>query len=71
MLMFIHDIPIAFDPSLSWEEIREIAEELIHTWNWEGRKLGRIDFSRDGPWIRVYSYETPFLSLFPTKPVKE
>lgn len=71
MSTFIHGIPITYDPSLSWEEIREIAEDLVHTWKWEGRTLGKIEFIRDGPWIRVYSYETPCLSLVPAKLAKE
>jgi len=42
MLVFIHGIPLASDPSLSWEEVNNIVEELVHTWNWEGRKLGKL-----------------------------
>lgn len=71
MLRFIHGIPATCDPLLSWDEIREIAEEVIHTWSWEGRKLGRIDFMRDSPWIRVYAYEAPCLTLVPSKLTKE
>lgn len=71
MPVFIHGIPITFDPSLSWEEVSQIAEELVHTWSWEGRKLGKIEFTRDGPWIRVCSYEAPLVHLFPAKLRKE
>lgn len=53
------NIPITFGSDLSREEISKIAEELVHAWNWEGRELGRIDFIRDGPWIRVYLYPLP------------
>jgi hypothetical protein len=69
--MFIHGIPITSDPSLPWEEVSKIAEELVQTLNWEGRKLSRIEFIRDGSWIRVHSYETPITHLVPAKLGKE
>jgi hypothetical protein len=65
--VFIHGIPITSDPSLSWEEVSKIVEELVHTWNWEGRKLGKIELIRDGPWIRIYTYKTPLMQLVPAK----
>ncbi|MEN6383583.1 MAG: hypothetical protein ABFD79_00105 [Phycisphaerales bacterium] len=34
MPVFIHGILIASSPSLSWEEINEIAGELVHIWKW-------------------------------------
>lgn len=43
------NLPITFDSDLLMEEINKIAEELVHTWNLEGQKLGRTDFIRTVP----------------------
>lgn len=67
MTTLLPNIPITFGSDLSREEISKIAEELVETWNWEGRQLGRIDFIRDGPRIRVYLYPPPCLQLIPLK----
>ncbi|MBP2661332.1 MAG: hypothetical protein H6Q69_4364 [Firmicutes bacterium] len=47
----IHGIPVESDPSLSTEEINKLVCEVIQSWTWEGRKLGKVEIIRDGQWI--------------------
>jgi len=63
----IHGIPVESDPSLSTEEINKLVCEVIQSWTWEGRKLGKVEIIRDGQWMQVYSYEQPFIQLVPMR----
>lgn len=63
----IAGIPVRADPSLPPEEINQIVNEVIQTWTWEGRKLGKIELSCDGHWVHICSYEEPFTQLVPAK----
>ncbi len=65
--MLIHGIPVESDPSLSPEEIHKLVCEVIQTWIWEGRKLGKVEIIRDGQWMQVYSYEQPFIKKVPIR----
>lgn len=63
----IHGIPVESDPSLSLEEINKLVCEVIQSWTWEGRKLGKVEIIRDGQWMQVHSYEQPSIQLVPMR----
>jgi hypothetical protein len=65
MCTIIHGIPVVADPALSWEKINKIVAELVQTWAWEGRQLGKIELISDGQLVHVYSYEKPSIQFFP------
>ena len=67
MCSIIHGIPVAADPALPREKINELVSDLIQTWAWEGRELGRIELIRTGQLINVYSYEKPSIKFVPLK----
>jgi hypothetical protein len=67
MCTIIHGIPVVVDPALSWEKINEIVAELVQTWAWEGRQLGKIELISDGQLVQVYSYEKPSIQFFLNK----
>lgn len=62
MYRVIQTIPVVWDTSLSWEEIDNLAHEIIQTWAWEGRALGRIECLRDGQLIHIHAFEKPFIT---------
>ncbi len=62
----IHGVPVAADPTLSWEEINALVSELIQDWTWEGRQLGRVELIRDGQMIHICSYDNPSVTCVPT-----
>jgi len=63
----IHGIPVVTDPALSREEINRIVYELVQTWAWDGRQLGKIELIRDGQLIHICSYEKPSIKFVPFK----
>lgn len=60
-------IPVRADPSLSREQINKLVYEVVQSWTWEGKTLGRIELIRDGQWVHICSYEQPFTQLVPIK----
>lgn len=58
-------IPVQATSSLSRKKINKLVCDVIRSWNWEGRQLGRIDLIRDGQWVHVYSYEQPTIHIVP------
>ena len=67
MYTVIHGIPVVADPALPREKINELVSDLIQTWAWEGRQLGKIELINDGQLILVCSYEKPSIKLVPLK----
>lgn len=65
MCTIIHGIPVMADPALSVEKINRIVAELVQTWTWEGKQLGKIELICDGQLVHVYSYEKPSIRSFP------
>jgi hypothetical protein len=65
MDLIIHGIPIVADPALPWEKINKLVAEVIQSWVWEGRQIGRIELISDGQLIHVCSYEKPSVQIFP------
>lgn len=63
----IHGIPVMADPALPKEEINELISDLIQTWAWEGRQLGKVELVSDGQLIHVCSYEKPSIQYVPLK----
>lgn len=63
----IHGIPVLADPALPREEISELICDLIQTWAWEGRQLGKVELLTDGQLIHVSSYEKPSIQYVPLK----
>ena len=58
----IQTISVVWDASLSWEEINNLAHEIIQTWAWEGRTLGRIECLCEGHLIHIHTFEKPFIT---------
>ena len=67
MYTIIQGVPVLADPSLSPEAIRKIAMELIQSWAWEGRSLGKIELICDKNWIHACTYEKPSTKVIPWK----
>jgi len=65
MCTIIHGIPVVADPTLSQEKINIIVAEVIQSWIWEGRQLGKIELLCDGKSVQVCSYEKPSIHFFP------
>ena len=63
--MIIKGIPVTTDLTLPQEEMIRIVSKLIKDWAWEGKELGKIELIRDGAWIRICSYEQPFIQIVP------
>jgi len=53
----IQGVPVFADPSISPEDIRKIAIDLIQSWAWEGRRLGKIELISDKNRIHAFTYE--------------
>lgn len=68
--MTIQGIAVAADPSLSCQQINKLVGEVVQSWAWEGRQLGRIELIRDGQWVHVCSYEQPFIQVIPCEITK-
>lgn len=66
----IHGIPVLAAPALPREEVKEIISDLIETWAWEGRQLGKVELVSDGQLIHIYSYEKPSIQYVPLKNYK-
>ncbi|MDF2904658.1 MAG: hypothetical protein K0S25_2296 [Bacillus sp. (in: firmicutes)] len=41
MCNIIHGIPVLADSTLSREKINKLVSDLVQTWKWEGRQLGK------------------------------
>ncbi|MCC5468148.1 hypothetical protein [Pelosinus baikalensis] len=67
MYTIIHGIPVMADPALPREEINALISDLIQTWTWEGRQLGKVELVSDGQLIHVCCYEKPSIQYFPLK----
>lgn len=67
MCNIIHGIPVAADSTLSRKEINKLVSDIIQTWTWEGRQLGKIELSSDGQLIHIRSYEKPLIKLVPLR----
>lgn len=67
MCAIIQGIPVVADPALPRNTIKQLVCELIQTWKWEGKELGRIELIRDGQLIHVISYEKPMVQLVPLR----
>lgn len=63
----IQGVKIAADPALPPEKVYELAVDIIRTWQWEGRRLGRIELHMNGPIIRAFAFEKPFQLTIPAK----
>jgi hypothetical protein len=61
----IHGIPIVADQSISWEDIIGSVYDIIQTWAWEGRGLGKIECVREGKLIHIRAFETPTTTTIP------
>jgi len=59
----IQGIAVAADASLSCHQINKFVGEVVQSWAWEGRQLGRIELIRDGQRIHVCSYEQPSIQV--------
>lgn len=64
MCTIIHGIPVVADPTLSQKKTNRIVAEVIRSWNWEGRQIGKIELICDGKWVHVCSYEKPSIQIF-------
>ncbi|MDF2524404.1 MAG: hypothetical protein K0R31_2045 [Clostridiales bacterium] len=67
MCNIIHGIPVLADSTLSREKINKLVSDLVQTWKWEGRQLGKIELINDGKMIHVYSYEKPSIKFVPLR----
>ncbi len=65
--IIIQGVPVLADPALSPEAIRKIVMELIQSWAWEGRPLGKIELICDKTWIHIVTYEQPSNQVIPWK----
>jgi len=63
MHTIIQGIPIHADSALSLADIRKIVIELIQSWTWEGRPLGRIELIYDKKQIHIVTYEKPSVKV--------
>jgi len=67
MHTIIQGIPVHADPALSPEDTNKIAMDLIQSWAWEGRPLGRIEIIYDRKRIHIVTYEKPSTKVIPWK----
>ncbi|SDE13728.1 hypothetical protein [Sporomusa acidovorans] len=65
MCTIIQGIPVMADPALSRKKINQLVCDIIKTWKWEGKELGKIELIYDGQLIHVISYEKPVVQLVP------
>lgn len=65
--VIIHGIPVMANPALPREEIKELISDLIQTWAWEGKQLGKVELVSDGQLIHVCPYEKPSIQYVPLK----
>jgi hypothetical protein len=63
MCTIIQGIPVAADSVLSENTIKRLVGDLIKAWEWEGKKLGRVELICDEHIIHVFSYEKPTVKL--------
>lgn len=63
--LMIDSIPIVASSSLTNEKITMLFHEIIQSWDWDGKQLGRVEFIQEGHLIRACSYERPSISIIP------
>lgn len=63
----IHGIPVIANQALPREKINAIISDLIQTWTWEGRQLGKVELVSDGHLIHVCAYEKPSIQYVSLK----
>lgn len=61
MCAIIQGIPVIADPALSRKKVKQLVCDLVRTWKWEGKELGKIELICDGQLIHVISYEKPVI----------
>lgn len=61
----IQGIAVTADLEMPHEETVRIVSNVIKEWDWDGKKLGKIELIRDGAWIRICSYEQPSIQILP------
>ena len=59
ILRTIQDIPVEADQTLSEAAVNTLVHEVILSWKWDGRCLGRIELARQADGVCVYAYEKP------------
>ncbi|MBP2628709.1 MAG: hypothetical protein H6Q68_3420 [Firmicutes bacterium] len=67
MYAIIQGVPVFADSVLSKEKIQEIALDLIVTWTWEGRTIGKIELVCDEKGIHACMYEKACSKHIPWK----
>ena len=65
MNTIIQGIAVTTDSALPQEETVRIVSKVIKEWDWNGKKLGKIELIRDGEWIRICSYAQPSIQILP------
>lgn len=71
MHTIIQGVPVHADPTLSPADIRKIAIDLIQSWAWEGRPLGKIEIIYDKKKIHIITYEKPSTKVIPLEKLHE
>lgn len=56
MCAIIQSIPVVADPVLPRNKIKQLIYELIQTWKWEGKELGKIELICEEQLIYVIFY---------------
>ena len=61
----MQELIIVTDPMLSQEISKELINEIILDWQWEGKKPGRIEIVSDGQLIQALVYGQPSILTIP------
>jgi hypothetical protein len=67
MYTIIQGVSVFADPALSKKMIQAIALDLIATWRWEGRSIGKIELICEKKWIHACIYEKACNKRIPWK----
>ena len=61
----IQGVSVAADYTIPQNKIKGLVCEIIKTWQWEGKELGRIELIRCGQMINVVTFEKPVSQVVP------
>ena len=66
-LQIIQGIPVEIDLSLPQEAVNQLVGDVFLSWQWEGRRLGKIELIKVEDGVNVCAYEQPCVQFVPLK----
>ena len=70
MRTLVQGICVLVDPLLSHEQIHQLVLEVKQKWDWEGRRIKRIELYCVDEMVEIHVYEHPCIEFISAKNIK-